>query len=42
MSDVDAQEPEGNETGFGTCPDCGGPLDYNGECPGWYEDVTDE
>ena len=20
------------------CPDCGGQLDYNDECPGWYED----
>lgn len=19
------------------CPDCGGPLDENDECPGWYE-----
>jgi len=20
------------------CPDCGGDLDYNDECPGWYSE----
>lgn len=24
------------------CPDCGGPLDANGECPGWSERTEDE
>ncbi len=22
----------------GICPDCGGDLDYNNECPGWYDE----
>lgn len=24
------------------CADCHGPLDYNDECPGWYEDTEED
>jgi hypothetical protein len=42
-----ADLPPGPETVTGapygdTCPDCGGPLDANRECPGWYDDSDDE
>jgi len=27
---------------LGICPDCGGDLDINDECPGWSESTEDE
>ena len=26
---------------LGICPDCGGDLDENDECPGWYDKSPD-
>jgi hypothetical protein len=26
---------------LGICPDCGGDLDINDECPGWYDRESD-
>ncbi len=26
---------------LGICPDCGGDLDVNDECPGWHDETPD-